>query len=263
MKKLKRYQYERYAILCQLVYASCASDNLDYLDKYHQVTLYDTNGNINARVLWLDNKKEVIVVFRGSLGLDDWLSSLYCVPAKVTHSLPEQYHVLWSVKRLLYRHVFTNAERRGESCRLIDCISEVCEPLIQQGKRISLVGHSSGGSVACLIADSLCHRHPTAIKRVVTFGQPATGLNNFKRHYRLQNKTYRICCEFDIVTFLPPLPLLYRHVGKMLWLHDGQIFENTNPYIRLAKSLQSWLLRPFTYHYMSKYIRQKSLFDKH
>ncbi|MEL7442080.1 MAG: lipase, partial [Pseudomonadota bacterium] len=32
---------------------------------------------------------------------------------------------------------------------------------------------------------------------------------------------------------------------------------------RFLMSLHSWLLRPITYHYMRKYIRNKSLFDEH
>ncbi len=263
MKKLKQYQYERYAILCQLVYSNQAVEKPDYLDKYHQVDLFDGFGRVSVRILWVDNKKEAIVVFRGSLGIDDWLSSLFCVPSRVNYALPKRYHVLWGVKRQLNRPVYLNNQQTGPSNSLMQSVEALCEPLIAKGKRLSFVGHSSGGSVACLIADWLFQRHPKAIKRVVTFGQPASGLINFKRHYQLASKTYRICCEFDIVTFMPPLPFLYWHVGKMLWLHDEHIYENIPPYVRLGRSLKSWLLRPFTYHYMSKYIRHKSLFDKH
>ncbi|NAW94296.1 lipase, partial [Vibrio sp. V42_P2S4T144] len=32
--------------------------------------------------------------------------------------------------------------------------------------------------------------------------------------------------------------------------------------IRLGRSLLSWLMRPFSYHFMSKYIRDKDFFDE-
>ncbi|MGU3845140.1 lipase family protein, partial [Vibrio diabolicus] len=52
------------------------------------------------------------------------------------------------------------------------------------------------------------------------------------------------------------------HVGKMLWLYNGRIYENTPTFIRLGRSLFSWLMRPFSYHFMSKYIRDKDFFDE-
>ncbi|MCW8336302.1 lipase family protein, partial [Vibrio paucivorans] len=105
-------------------------------------------------------------------------------------------------------------------------------------------------------------RNPKSIKRVVTFGQPALGGHSFKHHYAIKNRTYLICCDLDIVTFLPPLPFLYCHCGKQLWLYNGKIHENTPTYIRLFRSLFSWVIRPFSYHLMSKYIRNKDYFDE-
>ena len=68
MKKLKRYQYERYAILCQLAYPDADAQYQKILDPFHERHLVDKYGRMSVRILWVENKKEVIIVFRGSLG---------------------------------------------------------------------------------------------------------------------------------------------------------------------------------------------------
>jgi len=71
---------------------------------------------------------------------------------------------------------------------------KVLEPLRQQGKRFTFIGHSSGGAVAVLMADYFERKNTKAVKRVVTFGQPAVGSRSWYKHYLLHRKTYRICC---------------------------------------------------------------------
>ncbi len=86
--------------------------------------------------------------------------------------------------------------------KLESCVDQ----LVAEGKKVSFTGHSSGGSMAVIAAEILEQKYPGAIKRIVTFGQPATGYWNFKRRYSLKAKTYRICCDVDMVTFLPVFP---------------------------------------------------------
>lgn len=262
MKKLKRYQYERYAILCQLAYPDAAENYQKALKPFHQRLLVDKYGRMSVRILWMDNKKEVIVVFRGSLGLRDWLANMVFVPAKIKQ-VDRHFYVHWGFKRLLNQPMFSSTKTINEALPLRELLVKVLEPLRQQGKRFTFTGHSSGGAVAVLMADYFERQEAKAVKRVVTFGQPAVATRSWHKHYLLHHKTYRICCDLDMVTFMPPFPYYFWHVGKMLWLHDDQIYENTPTHERFLKSLQSWLLRPITYHYMRKYIRNKTLFDEH
>lgn len=120
---------------------------------------------------------------------------------------------------------------------------------------------SGAGILHSRIADYLETKYPNVIKRVVTFGQPAVGGWRFRQNYQLARRTFRICCDIDMVTFLPPIPFMYWHTGKMLWLYNERIYENTPTILRLGRSILSWLLRPFSYHLMSKYIRDKDFFD--
>lgn len=262
MKKLKRYQYERYAILCQLAYPDAEANYQKVLEPFHERQLVDKYGRMSVRILWTDNKKEVIVVFRGSLGFRDWLANMVFVPAKIKQ-VDRHFYVHWGFKRLLNQPMFSSTKTINEALPLRELLVKVLEPLRLQGKRFTFTGHSSGGAVAVLMADYFERQNKKAVKRVVTFGQPAVATRAWNKHYLLHHKTYRICCDLDMVTFMPPFPYYFWHVGKMLWLHDDQIYENTPTHERFLKSLHSWLLRPITYHYMRKYIRNKSLFDEH
>ncbi|GHA40619.1 Mbeg1-like protein [Photobacterium aphoticum] len=292
MKRLKRYQYEQYAILCNLAYPDTFDHTLYGFSKAGRHEITDRWGRTIIRLLW-GEQKEVVVVFKGSQNLWDWMINLAFFPKKIpagdTHC-----HVHWGYYALLEqcskipksimsgyltsRHLTSghisdsqrvewqhSVERQYQQrhLSLYQQIEGVLVPLIQSGKKVALTGHSSGGAMAVLVAHRLYQTHPNAIKRIVTFGQPATGFWNFKQHYPLAQHTYRICCDLDMVTFLPPLPLVYWHVGKMLWLHNGKIYEDTPTFQRLYRSLISWILRPITYHYMNKYIRNKDFFDKH
>lgn len=295
MKKLKRYQYERYAILCQLAYSEpqFRKDNLNLnetspmqyfgdmskrflsyqpstsssqynetLRPFYQRDIIDKYSRKSVRILWREQKNEVIVVFRGSLGIRDWLGNLCFFPSKLKlHGA--NYYLHWGFKRLLFQPMYSSHKNLQQALPLNELLMLVLTPLQQKGKRFTFIGHSTGGSVASIFADIFERKFPKSVKRVVTFGQPASGTVSFRRRYLLNQKTYRICCDLDIVTFMPPIPYMYWHVGKLLWLHDDTIYENTPTHIRLLRSLKSWVLRPITYHFMKKYIRNKTLFDEH
>ena len=259
MKRLKRYTYERYAILCQLAYPNREGFELDF-SGFEQIELLDRFKTSCVRVIWQADKKEVVVVFRGSHNLYDWLLNLCMFQTPLEFS-GRRYFVHWGMQRLLQQPSYTKFD--GQAKPLLQRIINILQPLADEGKKISFIGHSTGGSLAVLFADQFARKELGKVKRVVTFGQPSCGGASFKRHYCLHHKTYRVCCDVDIVTFLPPLPYLYQHVGKLLWLHEDRIYEHITPGTRLWISIKSWLLRPFAYHYMKKYIRNKGLFDKH
>ena len=280
-------------MLCKLAYPH----SIDHVALGYAVDGYAEISNhrqqVIARILWQHDKKEVVVVFRGSQSIGDWLINLCCLPrrkcfktpisdsvtAENSNNAPEpnnsfnkeasniasapKYYVHWGYDHLLNQRVQKEIAGVSQSVSIYQQIQAIVEPLIAQGKRISLTGHSSGGAMAILAADRLERQFPRAIKRVVTFGQPAAGFRSFKRHYLLHLRTYRICCDLDIITFLPPLPGVFVHVGRSLWLHNERIYENIVPALRLYKTLVSWVISPISYHYMHKYIRNKDFFDKH
>ncbi|KXF80813.1 lipase family protein [Enterovibrio coralii] len=284
MKRLKRYQYERYAILCRDAYPK-TFDHLKYgFSPQGRKDISNRWGQTIIRVLWREDG-DVVVVFKGSQSIWDWLLNLVVVPSRV--DAPRHVgHVHWGFQFLLrqpsrVKRRFLNrdfeklslsqqadlqqsmqgGDFQGHS--VMEALESSVFPLLQEGKRLSMTGHSSGGSMAVIAGEILEQKYPGAIKRIVTFGQPATGYWNFKRLYGLKHKTYRICCDVDIVTFLPGIPLLFWHVGELLWLHNNRIYHNMPSLVRIIRVLTSWLLRPIAYHFMDKYIRRKDYFDKH
>lgn len=259
MKKLKRYKYEHYAILCQLAYRADTVHRID-LSNFQQIELVDATKKSCLRVVWQEHKREVVVVFRGSHSIRDWVLNLCLFQCNVFFGA-EKYRVHWGITQLLDQYCRKLGERK--KVRLKDMLLAILEPLVIEGKKITFVGHSTGGAMAVLFADQFERKFPKKTKRVVTFGQPSLGGRSFAKQYKLAHKTYRVCCDIDLVTFLPPLPFVYVHVGKMLWLHEGEIYENIPSWKRLLLSLKSWFLGPISNHFMYKYIRHKGLFDEH
>ncbi len=261
MKKLKRYQYERYAVLCNLAYSRVFKQTNYGFDPGGQRIVYNRHGKVMMRVLWNKNDSEVIVVIKGSHSFWDWVLNIGMWQIR-SKNLELDYPVHAGYMFLIQQESLPgyNDDKLGLSVyeRLLSYIV----PLIEQGKKVTFTGHSSGGAISNVLADIVEKLYPRSIKRVVTFGQPAIGGLTFNKRYRLAHKTYRICCDLDIVTFLPPLPIYYWHVGKMLWLHNEKVYENTPAPIRLSKSIISWIIRPFSYHLMSRYIRNKDFFDE-
>ncbi|MDA0148306.1 lipase family protein [Vibrio sp. LaRot3] len=261
MKKLKRYQYERYAVLCNLAYSRVLKQTRYGFAPKGQRVIANRFGLPMIRVLWSNDSEEVIVVLKGSHNPWDWLLNLGlwqrpCDQMNLSYSIHAGYHFL------IHQNSQPFHKQDAPNLTVYQRLFDTIVPLILEGKRITFTGHSSGGAIGTVLADQLEHRFPRSVKRVVTFGQPSIGGKSFKAAYLLSHKTYRICCDLDIVTFLPPIPYFYQHVGKMLWLYNGKIYENTPTIQRLARSIGSWLMRPFSYHLMTKYIRNKDFFDE-
>ncbi|WP_261817247.1 lipase family protein [Vibrio gallicus] len=261
MKPLKRYQYERYAVLCNLAYPRVFKQTKYGFDPNGQRIIKNRFGKTMIRVLWSANSNEVVVVIKGSHSAYDWLLNLALWTTSVK-PLGLNYRIHAGFHHLLNQESLPSKNHDHLGATVVERLELALVPLVANGKRITITGHSSGGAIGCVFADYFEKKHPRSIKRIVTFGQPAIGNWQFKKNYKLAHKTYRICCDLDMVTFMPPLPLVYWHVGKMLWLYDGRIYENTPGIIRFWRSILSWLLRPFSYHLMSKYIRNKDFFDE-
>jgi hypothetical protein len=82
---------------------------------------------------------------------------------------------------------------------------------------IIVTGHSLGGASAMLMTF-----HATfPIKAVYTFGQPRVGGSSFAYLYsrkRLDEKTFRVIKDQDLVPRAPPVTSGYRHVGHSLYI---------------------------------------------
>lgn len=264
MKKLKRYQYERYAVLCKLAYPQQFDYEALGFSRHQHHAIYNVHGAVVARILVRNKKKEVIVLFRGTQSLRDWLLNFCMFPKKDKG----KGFVHFGYQFLLdQKSASCDASAQQTLCNLTghsvyQDIENILKPLIASGKRITFTGHSSGGAMAVLAAQRLELSFTRSVRRVVTFGQPSTSFRTYHKCYLLHKRTFRVCCDLDIVTFLPPLPWVFKHVGRSLWLHNERIYENARPIWRLYRVISGWLVSPISSHYMHKYIRDKDFFDE-
>jgi len=93
-----------------------------------------------------------------------------------------------------------------------------------------ITGHSMGGALATLAADTL------GCKLVVTFGSPRVGDRSFARHFELKlaGRYFRMFNRSDVVARIPTL-FRFKHVGTPVFVdHRGLIWIRPSWYTRLV-----------------------------
>ncbi|RKP33581.1 Alpha/Beta hydrolase protein, partial [Dimargaris cristalligena] len=86
---------------------------------------------------------------------------------------------------------------------------------------LTISGHSLGAALASLAAVDFVHRNKTLanIMRVVTFGKPRVGNQEYADHYNsLDLDSLFVVNKDDIVPHLPPKTLGYRHENGENWI---------------------------------------------
>jgi hypothetical protein len=151
----------------------------------------------------------VLVAFRGSESLGDWLGNLNMI--RTTRS----YGVV--------HRGFLGAFQVVDA-RLRAILSEF------SGRPVLLTGHSLGGALATLAAAEW--QGQIGISGIYTYGQPAVGKRSFPtfitQHYA--GKFYRFVNDDDIVPRVPPT---YRHVGRLFHFDaDGELQHETEAVAR-------------------------------
>lgn len=144
----------------------------------------------------------VIVAFRGTTNLRDWLTDLKFRFKSFDAELPAAGKV-----------------HRGFRDAVNSAIGEIKIALEDFSGQLVITGHSLGGADAILTAWMLAYQdHP--IHAVYTFGQPRVGNGGFARAYdaELRGRTFRLVYEADIVPRLPGVLMGYRHCGTEIFL---------------------------------------------
>lgn len=99
---------------------------------------------------------------------------------------------------------------------------------------ILITGHSLGGALAVLAAVDIKPRHPSAIIRLYTFGQPRVGDTKFANYVmNLFPESYiRVTHSDDTVVHSPALIAGFKHGGNEVWYeatsHNGIYKECPN-----------------------------------
>jgi len=155
----------------------------------------------------------LLVCFRGTESITDWLSNLKVTP-KVVNGLGSQVHAgFWDQFEALRARL---------------------ESLMAPHRQLPLLvtGHSLGGAIAALAAATWAPSRP--LKALYTYGQPAVARGSALDHLAdaLAGRYHRLVNDSDIVPRVPPG---YRHAGHLLH------FDSKGRLIRGAASLEAAL----------------------
>lgn len=146
------------------------------------------------------NDSTVVVVFRGTNELADWLTNLDVRPFEVPHG--STHHGFYTALAKLLPKTLATARSQGAS-----------------QKKLWITGHSLGGAMALLFAYE-CLQQGLGPAGLVTFGQPMLCNGKLAKHMnsQLAGKYLRFVHGGDGVTrAVPP----YSHCGNLVWFTEG------------------------------------------
>jgi len=128
-----------------------------------------------------------IIAIRGSGEPDDWRNNLQ----------------FWQATSALGGHVHAGFATAAQGITRAILAEIQRAPALYHNKAFWLTGHSSGGSVAILVAQELAALH-LDVAGIYTFGAPKVGDAIYARAYPLRDKVYAFATLGDIVPLLPP-----------------------------------------------------------
>ncbi|ORX74963.1 alpha/beta-hydrolase [Linderina pennispora] len=154
--------------------------------------------------------KEIIVAYRGTDSLIDWLTNLNfdktAWPANISNSLVHEG--------------FLNAYLVS-----MQQVQEAVDSLLAKcpDATISFTGHSLGGALACISMVDTAQRHRGIKMQMFTYGQPRTGNQAFAEYVEnLGHPVFRVVYRHDIVPRMPPMDLGFQHHGQEVWYEGDE-----------------------------------------
>lgn len=147
--------------------------------------------------------KTILVCFRGTQGIRDWIANLNIAEQAATHGM---VHGGFLQGYLDIR----------------DELETVVDSALSNGQQLVITGHSLGGALATVAASEWRDRYD--IRSIYTFGQPAVGDRTFRDSMGImKDRFFRIVNDDDIVTRVPPF---YKHVGVRHRLPSNRSLAN-------------------------------------
>jgi len=193
----------------RLVYREDAASRRRYFAEragLEEVRFFDRGATQGAL---LRGRGFALLVFRGTLGADDWLSDLDCPP------------IPWQGGGRVHQGFSRQLERVWD---------EVRESLAALDVPVFYAGHSLGAALATLAAAVRLVEGGAPPAALYTFGSPRVGTADFARSFPASFLHCRVVNDRDVVAKVPPRRLsdavfgnAYRHVGALLRLRDGAL----------------------------------------
>ncbi len=175
-----------------------------------QVRALPANPNPNLHFGWVCvdvAAQKLIVAFRGTEFLHDWLDNFDFIPAPYAPipgrgTVHQGFQlVYYSIRASLRTLVQKNAPR--------------CKDLL-------ITGHSLGGALCALAAPDLLNDIATLSPVVYTWAEPRVGHDDFVSFFNTHvNVCYRIVNVWDVVPHLPPDLAGYEHEGSGVTIDSG------------------------------------------
>jgi hypothetical protein len=204
------------------------------------------------------SSKKIIIVFRGSVGLGesrDWQSNIksFLVKMKTPKSLKGKSNKDLLVHKGFYEYLFDNKEIIAGKQRYDKIISDL-EPLLEDGYKIWVTGHSLGAALSSIAAFKLADKEwiPKPVT-CVSFASPFTGDAGYRTAYEQLEKDgllryLRFTNYNDFVPAIPPALSWrrFKHVGINIRLYDKKIKMHHSSNNSFWKDIEnSFLKSPF------------------
>ncbi|KAJ2787693.1 hypothetical protein GGI15_000516 [Coemansia interrupta] len=184
-----------------------------------------TNGYIAVN----HRRREIIVVYRGSVVAADWVEDFTANLAVWPESVPGS-------------RVSTGFLQGYQAAnpQAMDTVIGLVRQYPQY--QITATGHSLGGARASLFVADVANRYPELISRMqlYTYGQPRCGNPDFARYMESLGIPYiRLINKGDMFVHLPIKTLGYVHFGTEVWmLKDGEyVICHSDDYSKCSETL--------------------------
>lgn len=204
--------------VCKLAYASQTEVNKTLSGWGFATVAHFPKASLYAFVA--SDDRTVLVAFRGTDDLKDWLVNTDVAPQVVAHGII--HRGFYQGMKMLYPDVTAAISAQGG-----------------KKKNVWVTGHSLGGALAVAFAYESLAEGKFKPSGVVTFGQPLLADSALGSYLcsQLGGNYVRFVHGRDIVTRVLPG---YVHCGKLVWMHDGKVDRETRPaHARLASDSQS------------------------
>jgi hypothetical protein len=181
---------------------ACERDGVTEIPFVHAFDV--ATGAVESQALIVHDDHAVVLAFRGSDNVTDWLTNLHFTMSPV---YPDGSAAPGALVHQGFRRALWSTWPR---------IRTRVEALVAEGRRLWLTGHSLGASLSSIAAFDLAKTGgDVPVAGLVTFGQPRTGNDIFctALDAMLAGRYARIVHGGDLVVLLPPERFGYRHAG--------------------------------------------------